>query len=53
MTVNTKIKARFPAYFNMDYQGCDYADIDDLKEMFTDAERLSAVVKDHEKSFAK
>ncbi len=47
MTDNTKIKARFPAYFNMDYQGCDYADIEDLKEMLTDVERLTAVVKDH------
>lgn len=47
MTDNTKIKARFPAYFNMDYQGCDYADIEDLKEMLTDVERLTAVVKEH------
>jgi hypothetical protein len=44
---STKIRARFPAYFNMDYQGCDYADIDDLEEMLTDVERLTAIVKEH------
>lgn len=50
---STKIRARLPAYFNMDYQDCDYADVDDLKEMLRDSERVQAVVKEHNLSEAR
>jgi hypothetical protein len=50
---DAKIKARFPAFFTLEYQDCSYADIDDLEALLADAERLTKLVKAHSLSEAR